>query len=134
MSAVGGVEVLDLGFIANEAITKYRFVKGAGTGDRSVDMCDSAGEVALGVAMHDVSSDDADENAHVNVRLMGIAVVEAGATVTQYAQAQTDGSGRAIDAAADDAVLGVFLSGGDVGEYVTVALSGPGAQHLVPGT
>lgn len=131
MSAVGGVEVLDLGFIANEALTKYRFVKGAGTGARTVDQCDTAGEVALGVAMHDVDADNAAAGAHVNVRLMGIAVVEAGATVTQYGKVQTDASGRAIDATTADNQLGVFLTGGDVGEFVTVVLAGPGAQPVL---
>jgi len=131
MSAVGGVEVADLGFIASAAITKYRFVKGVGTGDRSVELCDTAGEAALGVAMHDVEADMATQGAHVNVRLMGIAVVEAGATVTQYGKVQTDTTGRAIDAAAADNQLGVFLSGGDVGDLVTVALAGPGAQPVL---
>lgn len=124
--AIGGVEVLDLGFEATEAITIYRFVKA--DGNRGIDMCDTAGEKALGVAQHAAPGTDTE---HTNVRLEGISVVEAGGTVTVGADVQTDGSGRALDAASADVVLGVALEGTTtVGDLIPVLLAGAG-QHVL---
>jgi hypothetical protein len=129
MAAIGGVEVLDLGFVAQEAITKYRFVKANGT--RGIDMADTAGEKCLGVAQHDVSSADAAEGAHCNVRLEGISVVEAGGTVTLGADVQADATARAVDAASADVVLGVALQGtSTAGDLIPILLAGAG-QHVL---
>jgi hypothetical protein len=130
--ATGGVEVLDLGFVATEAITKYRFVKGDVGGERFLDMCDAQGEAALGVAQHDVSAGDAAEGAHVNVRLMGISVIEASAAIAQFAQVTTGTAGKAETAAAGDRVLGVALMAATADtDLITVALTGPAGQPIV---
>lgn len=129
MAAIGGVEVLDLGFVAQEAITQHRFVKANGT--RGIDMADTAGEKCLGVAQHAVSAADALEGAHCNVRLEGISVVEAGGTVTLGGDVQSGSDGRALNAATADVVLGVALQGTTTaGDLIPVLLAGAG-QHVL---
>lgn len=132
MSAIGGVEVVDLGFVSTEAITKFRFVKADGGQPRGIDMCDTAGEKALGVAQHDVSAAHAAEGAHANVRLMGISVIEAGAALTVGADVMTDAAGKAVAATATNRVLGTALMGASAdGDLTVVALAGPGAQAIL---
>jgi len=97
--AVGGVEVIDLGFVAAEALTKWRFgVQIAG--DRLIEMADGAAERVTGVIQHDVSAGDAVLGAHVNIRLMGISTVEAGAAIAVGDFLTTDSVGRAAVVAA----------------------------------
>lgn len=127
--AVGGVEVIDLGFQALEAITKFRFVTGNLASVRGAEMADAAGERVMGVAQHDVSAEHAADEAAVNVRVMGISTVEAGAVVAAGADVMTDASGRAITAVATNRVVGVALDGaGAAGELITVVLAGPASQ------
>jgi len=131
--AVGGVEVIDLGFQAMGAITKFRFVKGDYTAGRGCVQAGVLGERTMGVAQHAVSAGDAAEEAAVNVRVMGIATVECGATVTAGAEVTTDATARAINAVtATHRVAGQALEGGTVGQLISVILAGPGAQRVLP--
>ena len=130
--AVGGVEVLDLGFQAVEAITKFRFVKLNTTVGRGVEMADTLGERITGVAQHAVSAGDAAEEAAVNVRLMGISTVECGATVTAGVEVSSDATARAINAATTQRAVGIAVEGGTVGQLITVILAGPAGQRVLP--
>ncbi len=133
MAAVGGVEVIDLGFVANEVLVIHRFVKSVAATARTVDQSDTAGAAALGVAQHAVSAADAASGAHVNVRLMGIAVVEAGAAVTLDDNIASDASGRAVTGVATDIQLGKALgAAAAAGDLFAVALAGPAAQIVIP--
>ena len=132
MAAVGGIEVIDLGHVASAAITIHRFVK-LTTVVRTVEDCDAQGEAAIGVAQHNVETADAAEGAHVNVRLMGVSVVEANGVLALGAQVTTDAVGKAELAATGDRVLGVAMQAAAADlDLITVVLAGPAAQHLVP--
>lgn len=128
--AFGGHYVLNKGFQANEAITQFRFVK-LGTGSRNVDICDTAGEAALGVCQEEITAADATNGRIANVAILGISLVESGAAVSAGAKVQTDASGRAIAALTGDHVLGVALdAAGGAGEWIAVLLSGGGQPIL----
>lgn len=123
--AVGGSEVIDLGFVATAAMTKYRFVEQL-TGDRQVRQSQTAGGKVIGVAQHDVSSGDAALGAHVNVRLMGISIVEADAAVAVGDFVTSSADGQAVPVAVSvglKEVAGLALSAAaNAGEFVTVLL------------
>lgn len=129
----GGHYILDKGFAAAGAITKFRFVKGvAGQSDpRQVEICDTAGERVLGVCVEEITAANATEGRIASIALLGVVLVEAGAAVTQYAVVQTDATGRAIAAATGDAVVGMALdAAGGAGEWIAVLLTGAGAPIL----
>ena len=133
--AVGGVEVLDLGFVATEALTEYRFVQGEFTDGRGVKTVANAGEQVLGVAMHSVESKffiSGSPDPHVNVRLMGIATVEAGGVVPAGSMVATDADGKAVVAQGGDFAAGMALDGASgAGELISVFLLAPAAQAVV---
>lgn len=134
MAAVGGVEVIDLGFIANEALTIHRFVKNSAAGtDRTVDLADTAKEAVIGVAQHEVEAADAAEGAHANIRIVGISTVEAGAAVTLLSKVQTDSVGRAIDAVVtvgNEEIAGVALMAASAaGDLIAILLTPGNTQN-----
>lgn len=133
--AVGGVEVLDLGFLATEALAQYRFVQGEFTSGRGVENVAGAGEEVLGVTQHAVESQfiiSGSPDPHVNVRLMGISVVEAGDEVAAGALVATDADGKAVEAEPGDFAVGLALDGaGADGDLISVFLYSPAAQAAV---
>ena len=106
---VGAHQILDKAFEANEAMPIYRFVKLVTAEDRDVDLCDSQGELAIGVVQAEVTADDATNSRFVNVRMMGASVVEANGSLTKFAEVTTDAAGKAELAATGDRVLGIAL-------------------------
>lgn len=132
--AVGGVEVLDLGFIATEELAQYRFVQGEFTSGRGVQVPTGAGEQVIGVTQHAVEAKffiSGSPDPHVNVRLMGISVVEAGDTVAAGALVATDDEGKAVEAGGGDFAAGLALDGGADGDLLSVLLYAPAAQPTV---
>jgi hypothetical protein len=122
----GGHYILNKGFVANEALTQFRFVKG-GAGTRNVDACDTQGELALGVCQEDVSAADATNGRVTNVALLGVTLVEAGAAITQYAEVTTEDDGTAMAAVSGDRVLGIALdAAGGAAEWIAVLLTPAG--------
>lgn len=123
----GGHYVLDKGFVATEAIAKFRFVKGdAAAGDRHIDIADTQGEKILGVCQEEITAGDATNGRVADVRLMGVSLVEAGAAVTQYDEVMTSAAGKAIAATATNAIVGVALdAAGADGDLIAVFLTGP---------
>jgi hypothetical protein len=130
--AVGGVEVIDLGFVATEQIIRWRFVVQI-AGDRQVEMADAAAERVLGVAQHNVSALDAADEAAVNVRMMGISTVEIGAAVALGDYLTTDSVGRAVAVSAAVGLkesAGFALSaGGAAGELIPMVLTPGGSRN-----
>ncbi len=131
MTAIGGIEVIDKGFLAEAAVTIHRFVT-VGSAARTAILANAAGEAVLGVAQHGVEAADATAGAHFNVRLMGISVVEAGAAVTAGGRVQTDSTGRAIDAVVTvgiEEIAGIAMdAAGSAGDLIGVLLT-PGMSH-----
>jgi hypothetical protein len=105
--------------VASEDIAAYRFVK-TGTDTAEIDICDTAGELALGVTDADV---DISEDDLARVVYSGVTYVMAGATVAVDAPIQTDAAGKAITALTGDYVLGRALTAGDAGDLISVLLN-----------
>ncbi|BDX35547.1 Burkholderia phage BcepMu gp35-like protein [Thermus phage MN1] len=86
------------------------------------------GERAIGVALEDYNPTGGSapyvwpNRTGVAVRLIGTALVEAGAALTPGAQVASDANGKAKPAATGEAVLGVALRGAAAGEFVEVLL------------
>ena len=99
--------------IANEAITRRRFIKPVS--DANYAMAD-AGEVVVGASMNDPAINEVIEVAD------GIVIVEAGATLTAGAEVQAGSNGVAV-ALTSGIKAGVVLTGGNSTEYITVKIS-----------
>lgn len=87
-----------------------------------------AGEAAIGVALEDYNPTGGSapyvwpNRTGVAVRLIGTALVEAGAALTPGARVASDANGKAKVAGMGEAVLGVALKGAAAGEFVEVLL------------
>jgi hypothetical protein len=104
---------------ANEALTAYRFVKHA-TDTADVDMCDTAGELAIGVT--DAAWSSGDEACRIVFE--GVTYVQAGAAVAVDAPVQTDANGKGITALSADYVLGRALSAAAAdGDLIAILLN-----------
>lgn len=90
-----------------EAITKKRFVKLVADTTDSVEMCDTDGELAYGVALYSVSAAEILKGKEVSVHTDGRAVVEAGEAINAGQLVKTLSSGKAGVATTGDYVLGV---------------------------
>ncbi len=122
MPGIGGHEVLDKGFVTEAAQTQYRFVK-PGTAARSVVPADTLGELVLGVVQEDATAQDATDGRHVNVRMLGVSVVEASAAIAAGAEVTTAADGRAVTVAATQRVVGVALDAASgAGDWIGVLL------------
>lgn len=86
------------------------------------------GEAAIGVALEDYNPTGGSapyvwpNRTGVAVRLIGTALVEAGAPLTPGARVASDANGKAKVAGTGEAVLGVALKGAAAGEFVEVLL------------
>ncbi len=86
------------------------------------------GEAAIGVALEDYNPTGGGapyvwpNRTGVAVRLIGTALVEAGAALTPGARVASDANGKAKVAGAGEAVLGVALRGAAAGGFVEVLL------------
>ena len=110
---------------AASAVTKKRFVKLVADGTDSVEMCDTGGEDAYGVALYSVSTDEIDKGKLVSVQTDGRAIVEAVTAITEGQYVATDSDGKANVATTGDVVLGMCdePGGGTTGDEISVDLS-----------
>lgn len=103
--------VLDKGFEAGEALTKYTFV--SLQSDETVDE-GTAGAAALGVVQGEVEADQITRGRVImDVRLMGISrcVVQTSGTVTAGGEVAVGTAGTVVDATTSDIVVGIALQG-----------------------
>lgn len=106
--------------VAGEALPQFRFVKVHTDGTA---LFADNGERGIGVVQNSPAVGEA-----ATIVNSGIVFVEAGDTVTVGADVASDADGKAIVSATADLILGVALTGGADGEYVSVLLSaGPAA-------
>ncbi len=109
----------------NTTILKGTFVKLDSNGNV---VPAGAGEAAIGVALEDYNPTGGSapyvwpNRTGVAVRLIGTALVEAGAALTAGARVASDANGKAKGAGTGEAVLGVALKGAAAGEFVEVLL------------
>jgi hypothetical protein len=126
--------VLDKGYnLLNSGAAQsiYRFMKFAST-ENSVLQQTASNLYSIGVCQQRVEAvDSATGNVQVEVRILGISKVEAGAAVALGAEVMSDTTGRAITAATTgNAVVGRALQAATAaGEWIDVLLT-PGARLL----
>lgn len=101
---------------ADLTAAKYRFVKGDGAG--GVVRCSAAGEQPLGVLQNDPIQGEA---ATVAINTSTTKVV-AGGNIALDAEVATDNQGRAVTAAAGNAIVGTAQIAGAAGDIITVLL------------
>lgn len=116
--------VLDKGWLAGEAMTKYEFVKLVGS--ETINACDTQGERALGVLQEEVSAADATNGRIASVRVLGISRVIAGATISEFDLLTVGADGRAEVAATGDVVVGTALQDAVDGDHMDILLSPSG--------
>jgi hypothetical protein len=122
--------VLDKGFTAVSTyassdvngVQAFRFVRI--TASQTIDRCSAITQVPLGVVQESVDvAKVAQGKAVVNVRLIGISRVTAGAAVAIGAEVSTDTTGRAITAATTARVAGTALqAAAAAGDQIDVLL------------
>lgn len=119
--------VLDKGFLAQSALSKFRAVK-FGTVDESVTAMTAITELPVGVVQHVVAAADVSKQV-ADVRILGITKLEAGVAITRGNAVGAGADGRAAAAgAAGTRMLGVALSSAaNAGDIIDVLLT-PGAQ------
>ena len=100
---------------ADLSAAQYKFVEMSSAG--TVTVCNTAGEGALGVLQNDPTSGQT-----ATIAYEGVSKVVAGDTVAIAGKVSTDNAGRAIPATTGHKILGVAMSGGAVGQIISVLL------------
>lgn len=116
--------ILDKGYDADAAIAKYTAVK-VGAEDESVAPVSSQGETGLGIAQYGVTADEIDKGKGASVRLEGISIWVAGASITRGQKVTCQADGQCEPASSGDHVWGIAQQDGEAGDQIAVALSGP---------
>lgn len=122
--------VLDKGFQVQSAITQFTFVK-MGTSDQTCTAVTGVNDKVLGVAMEAASAGDVTKGRIIDVRILGIARVQAAAALTRQASVRTNATGQAaaLSGAAGtvDNVAGILMmSTAATNDLVDILLT-PGA-------
>lgn len=117
--------VLDKGFKAAAALTKFKAVKGTGTNDEVTPVTADT-DVVLGVAQYGVTAGELANQKPASVRMAGITEMEATATIQQGALVCITADGSANALTSGDRVIGIALADGASGTRIPVALALPG--------
>ncbi len=120
--------VLDKGFKAAAALTKFRAVKGTGN-DGEVTPVTAVGDVVLGVAQYSVSAGEITKQKLASIRMAGITEMECVGTIQQGALVCTNNVGQAITGTATNRIIGVALADGAASTRIPVALIIGGGLH-----
>lgn len=116
--------VLDKGFRAAGALTKYRAVKL--TAADTVNVVTAVGDLAIGVVQFGVTSGEILKGKGASVRMAGITQLEAAGAVAvgDLVAMAADGRAKGAAPAAGDRILGIAMeAAGGAGEYCTVFLT-----------
>ena len=120
--------VLDKGFKAAAALTKFRAVKGTGT-DGEVTPVTADTDIVIGIVQYSVSAGEITKQKLASVRMAGISEMECSGTIQQGAMVCITATGLAATGTAGDRVIGVALADGAVGNRIPVQLGLPGFIH-----
>lgn len=113
------------GFTAENDLSakQFYFAEAGGSAD-TVDVCDNAGDLVLGVICNKPTAGQA-----VELQAYGVAKVIAGGNVAFGDRVGTDANGKAVTKTADaDRVAGIAMKAGVSGDIIEVMLT-PGAQR-----
>lgn len=117
--------VLDKGYDAAGAITKFRAVKMSA--EETVTPVTAITDQVVGVEQFGVSAAEILKGKGASVRIAGISEMEASAAIVAGASVSIASDGRAKTAATGERVIGLCLEGaGNTGERCSVALRLPG--------
>ena len=117
--------ILDKGYDAAAALTKYRAVKFSA--EETVTPVTAKTDVVAGVAQFGVTTGEIAKGKGASVRVMGASEMEAGGACTVGALAGLMADGTVHDAVAGDRVIGEFRQGAaNAGDRASVQLSLPG--------
>jgi len=118
------IPVLTISRAADGAIVAGAIVE-VGTVAGSVKEANAATDTLIGVA-HKAAAD----LERLDVRVLGVAKVLGGGTVTEGDKVTTDGDGKGVTASSDaDHIIGVALEAGALDTLFEVLLCGPAAQR-----
>jgi hypothetical protein len=119
--------VLDKGYKAGAALTKYRFVKLGAAFDIVIQTAASTDQ-SIGVAQVSVSATEQSRGSgkDVDVRMAGVSVVELSGTVAAGDEIMSHTDGTARVATSTNRVVGMALKGGTTGLRIPVLLNIPG--------
>lgn len=118
--------VLDKGYKAAAALTKFRAVKMSGNAEE-VTVTAAATDNVVGIAQYSVSAGEITKGKRASVRLQGISEMEVSEAINEGDEIAIVADGRAAVAVATERVIGVALSAaGTAGERISVALALPG--------
>lgn len=120
--------VLDKGFKAAAALTKFRAVKGTGN-DGEVTPVTGVADVVVGVAQYSVSAGEITKQKLASVRMAGITEMECAGTIQQGGLVCTNNVGQAVAGTATNRIIGVALADGASGTRIPVALIIGGSIH-----
>lgn len=104
-------------FVAGEDLSAAQFKFVTLEADGEVDLADAAGENCIGVLLVEGAAARA-----VTVALTGSVMVEAGGTVTNGGAVATDATGRAVDAATGNIIMGYAREAGVVNQVIEIEL------------
>lgn len=118
--------VLDKGYKASAAITKFRAVKMSGAPE-TVSPSAAVTDNIVGIAQYSVSAGEITNGKRVSVRHEGISEMEISEAINEGDEIAIVADGRAAVAVATERVIGVALSAaGTAGNRIAVQLSLPG--------
>lgn len=122
MPATGNF-VLDKGFDAESALTKFRAVKAGATAE-GVTAITVAGEDGIGVEQFGVPTADLTRGKGASVRVEGITEWEAGAAIAREADVTVDSVGRCVTAVSTNRIWGKARQAtGAAGNRISVQLA-----------
>lgn len=127
--AEGHNQILDLGYDAAAALTKYTAVKMSDS--MTVTPCTAEGDVWIGVTMFGVTAAEILQGKGASVRHMGVALIVVGTGgVTFGTIGVMDAAGKVVASNTGARPLGLVLATAAVNEYAPVLLT-PG-MPLIP--
>jgi len=116
--------VVDKGFATSAATVIYRAVKRTGNGASGpiVGPVTALTDQVFGVAQEDVNAAEFARGKQLDVAMMGVAIVEAGAAVTAGPKLTIDTSGRAGPSVVGSAILGLCVQDASASGKLTSVL------------
>lgn len=127
--AEGGNSILELGYDAAAALTKYAAVKL--TDDMTVTPVTAEGDLWIGISQFSVTTGEIAEGKGATVWLLGTSLIKVGTGgVTRGTVGVMDAAGLVVASNTGARPLGIVLVSGVAGDYVPVLLT-PGLP-LIP--